>query len=136
MKTSIFVLAALIFFTSRASAQSDDDFDCSKPDDLPQMGLSFCAYQDFEAADLELNETWAEVRSKIRADETEIEEFKGWFDQALAAQRAWLGYRDAQCETEGFSFNGGSMQPMVMSTCKMRITEARTLELQKMIEQP
>ena len=134
MKYLIFLLVTLVF-ASQAFAQSDEEFDCSKPDDLPQMGLNFCADEDFEAADIKLNEIWVEVRYKIRANETEVEEFKGWFDIALTAQRQWLTYRDTQCDAEGFSFNGGSMQSMVVSGCKSRMTEARTQELRQMLEQ-
>ena len=113
-------------------ALAEDSFDCKKPDTLPQMGLSFCAYKDFEKADAALNAAWLKLRAMIRSDEAQISEFKGWFDKALAAQRSWLAYRDTQCEAEGFTFNGGSMQPMIVSICKTRLTEARTREVTQM----
>jgi uncharacterized protein YecT (DUF1311 family) len=118
---------------SAALAQDDPDIDCSKPDTLPQQGMNFCAYQDFEAEDAALNAVWSGVRTHLRAQEKEFEGWKGWFEIALKGQRAWLAYRDAQCEAEGKSAEGGSMQPMLVAGCLARLTKARTAELKDMI---
>jgi uncharacterized protein YecT (DUF1311 family) len=50
----------------------------------------------------------------------------------LQAQRAWLGYRDAQCAAQGSRYDGGTMQGMVVSDCKAKLTRARTAELKAM----
>ena len=126
----VFLPLAITMFATAALAE--DGFDCKKPDTLPQMRLSFCAYKDFEKADAALNVAWLKLRAMVRSSETKTPEFKGWFDKALTAQRSWLAYRDAQCEVEGFTFNGGSMQPMIVSICKTRLTEARTREVTQM----
>lgn len=133
MKRVIFVLTGLIF-ASQAFAQSDE-FDCQDLDNLPQAGLNFCADLDFEAADTKLNEVWLAVRDKVRAAEEESEDFTGWFDMILAGQRSWLTYRDNQCEAEGFAFSGGSMQAMVVAGCKSRLTQARTEDLESLLEE-
>ena len=59
----------------------------------------------------------------------------GHFATLLAAQRAWLKYRDAQCDLEGYQFRGGTMEPLLVATCRAGLTEARTKQLKDLIEQ-
>ena len=47
----------------------------------------------------------------------------------LAAQRAWLAYRDAECRVEGYEFRGGSAEGMAHAQCLADLTKARTKEL-------
>lgn len=134
----IFVLALLLAvpvfavpaFSRPASAQ---DFDCSNPEDLPQQGMNQCAHLDFEEADRALNGVWAMVRTNLRQQEAEYEGYDGWYDTVLKGQRAWIVYRDAQCEAEGKVAEGGSMQPMLVSGCLARLTRARTSELAELL---
>ena len=52
----------------------------------------------------------------------------------LAAQRAWLSYRDQQCQVEGFQMRGGTAAPMLESGCRARMTKLRTQELKDLVE--
>ena len=45
------------------------------------------------------------------------------------AQAAWRGYRDRACRAAGGQFEGGSLQPVVLLDCRLRLTRERTLEL-------
>ena len=47
----------------------------------------------------------------------------------LAAQRAWLTYRDAECTVQGYEFRGGSASPMAHAQCIAALTRARTAAL-------
>ncbi len=52
----------------------------------------------------------------------------------LAAQRAWLTYRDQHCLGASFYARGGSMAPMLVSGCKAALTEERTKQLKELAE--
>jgi uncharacterized protein YecT (DUF1311 family) len=45
------------------------------------------------------------------------------------AQRAWLGYRDQMCAFEGLGTTGGSMQPMILAACRVKLTNERAAHL-------
>ncbi|HEU4650144.1 MAG TPA: lysozyme inhibitor LprI family protein, partial [Croceibacterium sp.] len=60
----------------------------------------------------------------------------GHYETLLAAQRAWLAYRDAQCRSESFMARGGSMQPMLELQCKAYMTELRIQQLRLLIAGP
>lgn len=46
-----------------------------------------------------------------------------------SAQDAWTRYRDRACSGAGGQFEGGSLQPVVVLDCRMRLTRERTREL-------
>jgi uncharacterized protein YecT (DUF1311 family) len=84
--------------------------------------------------------TTAELRrcaaEALRAAE---EEMKRYLDAARAvarpaaalggAQEAWTRYRDEACRGAAGQFEGGSLQPVVMLDCRLRLTRERTREL-------
>lgn len=96
---------------------------------MTQYEMNVCAGQDFQAADGDLNATY----------QLAMNEWFGGRETAhgqalLAAQRAWLAYRDAHCSAEAALFEGGSMQPMIYSFCLAELTRARTETLRSYAE--
>jgi uncharacterized protein YecT (DUF1311 family) len=132
------ILASMMLFSgvASASAQEDPQVDCN--DAQNQMDMNYCAAQDFEKADRQLNVVYKKAVASQAAidkdaeDETDPALF-GAVKALKKAQRAWIDYRDGQCEGEGFQAAGGSMQPMLISGCKARLTGARTKELNDLI---
>jgi uncharacterized protein YecT (DUF1311 family) len=51
------------------------------------------------------------------------------------AQRAWIAYRDAACESEAATFYGGTLQPLIVTTCHEQMTADRSLALRQISEQ-
>ncbi|MEA3011732.1 MAG: hypothetical protein QOD42_277 [Sphingomonadales bacterium] len=96
-----------------------------------QMELTACAQQDFERADAELNRLWREIIEGAReTDRTPgngrtAEDNRSEAAILRRAQRAWLAYRDAQCEYEGLGNRGGSLEPMDVNLCLARLTRER-----------
>lgn len=138
MKRAAFTLgiAVLLGFAARSHAQ---DWNCDEPGNLPQQGMNMCAYEDWQRADRALNIAWSKVRAHMKStDETTREyypEQANGEENLLKAQRAWINYRDGHCETEGASFTGGSMQPLIVNSCKASMTRKRTEELLLLMEE-
>ena len=108
-----------------------------------QQDMNICAYRDFLIADAALNAQWKVTRAKMKARDAGWESYKpdydtrpGWFASLLEAQRAWLTYRDAQCRVDGYTARGGSLEPLLVSTCKTALTKARTQDLKYLAESP
>lgn len=119
----------ILFALALAASQAAPD--CG---DLPtQREMNACAAKQFSDADAELNERWKDALAYMRA----IDRSPGNppaagpsnGDTLLAAQRAWLAYRDAHCLTTAHYARGGSMEPMVISLCKAGLTRERTAQL-------
>ena len=104
------------------------------PDAETQLAMNMCAEIDFERADAALNAAWREAIAAARAADREIDRQSDQRPTEEAklreAQRAWLVFRDAQCTVEGYEeARGGSMEPMVYSGCRARLTRERTAQL-------
>jgi uncharacterized protein YecT (DUF1311 family) len=102
------------------------------------MDMNYCAGQDFEKADAELNSVYkqaVESQKQVDKDSAEINPAYVGAVQALRkAQRAWIDYRDGHCEGVGYEAVGGSMQPMLIAGCKAGLTQTRTKELNDLIK--
>jgi uncharacterized protein YecT (DUF1311 family) len=127
-----FGFALPLVLAAAAPTAAEDNIDCSNA--IAQAEMNICAEQDFEAADAELNAVWKDARKAAKEMDADLsDELKGADKALLAAQRAWIGYRDAQCELEGFQARGGTMEPQLVATCKAYTTRARTKELKEFI---
>ena len=128
----------LLLLLSAGSVHAQD-WDCTKSGDLPQQGMNWCAYQDWQAADRALNVAWGKVRKHMKGiDETNREyypDLANGEESLLKAQRAWIDYRDGHCEAEGAPFTGGSIQPLIINSCKASVTRERTEELLHLMEE-
>ncbi len=114
------------------SVFAGDEPDCENGS---QMELNICAYRDFEKADMELNMIWPKAKKFAADGDADLEgNLKGYGKALLASQRGWLAYRDGNCEVYGFQARGGSMESMLVSGCKARMTKERVKELREMIE--
>lgn len=115
--------SALFLFASPAAAQAPD---CAEAQ--TQMDLNHCADREFHKADAALNQTYA--RLKARTAEP------GSLKRLVDAEKAWLAYRDRECDFETEDSIGGSIRPMEMAACYRDKTIARTAELKRQIECP
>ena len=101
-----------------------------------QVELTFCAEQDWIAADEELNAAYKAAMAAMR----EIDASLGLGDKAAEgflrqAQRDWVSFRDNACAAEAYPMHGGSAEPMVIYACRARLTQERTLGLYYLTEQ-
>jgi uncharacterized protein YecT (DUF1311 family) len=110
-------LAALIALGAPAAAE---EIDCTDPQ--TQTLLNLCAAADHDAADERLNGLYAKVRERLAGDERKLGLLR-------EAQRAWIGYRDAECAFQASTVEGGSAQPMVTSQCLADQTTRRAADL-------
>ena len=95
--------------------------------DASQQAMNACAGAAYQRADTALNAQWAGVM-KIYGDDAEAKTL------LLDSQRAWLKYRDGQCQMAAFDSRGGSIWPLMNSLCLAEMTRARTAELKALIE--
>jgi len=130
------ILAGIVLLTSAPTLAQDEDWDCSKGDNLPQQPRNLCAKRDFERADEALNVLWPMVRDYMRqVDSREEEKMKGAEAALLKAQRGWIDYRDGHCETTGFYARGGTLEPLLVFSCKTELTRDRTEELLRLMQE-
>ena len=136
MKTAamLFALCGCVLLTDApASGEVAPEVDCDNA--MTQRDMNMCAAKDYQEADQALNLQWTETRKVVAERDAQLDPAdRGGAKALLAAQRAWISYRDGQCEASGYSAYGGSMQPMLISSCRATMTRARTQELRSLAE--
>lgn len=135
------MIAAIILPLLAQSAEPPvPEWNCADPQ--VQQEMNWCAGQEYDAADAALNAQWkitADVMKKRDVEWAEIgspDQRPGFFKSLLEAQRGWLRYRDAHCRVDGYTARGGSLEPLLVATCKTRLTRLRTAELKELVEVP
>jgi uncharacterized protein YecT (DUF1311 family) len=125
MTISLRLAALLCLLGAPATAQ---EVDCANA--MAQQELNICAEQDWQKADKDLNITYNEVMAEMKAmDEGMPEELQGAEAALRKAQRAWVAFRDANCEAAGFEMRGGSAEALLVYGCLRQMTVDRTKEL-------
>ncbi len=113
------IAATLLLFSLLASHGAlAQDIDCDNA--LDQASMNFCADRDFKAFDEKLNETYVALEKNVS---------KEGLDKLKKAQRAWVAYRDAQCDFDTAGTEGASVNPMVVALCRDALTQAQTKQL-------
>lgn len=119
-------------------AAQDPQWNCANPQ--AQQEMNYCAAQDAERADAELNTVYRTAIADAQAADREYAQMDpggaaahrgepGEEATLREAQRAWVAFRDAHCRMQSFEARGGSMQPMLDGGCRATLTRARTAEL-------
>lgn len=106
---------------------------CADPPD--QASADGCAGDASRRADAAMNVQW---RITLAAERQRDKDYAGvprgdtrpsYADALLAAQRAWLKFRDSECEVEAYAVRGGSLEPQIAAECEERLTKNRNKQL-------
>ncbi len=90
------------------------------------FNMSECVSAEAEFQDARLNSAYKKVLSGLPGDQK----------TALRnTQRSWIKYRDEKCELAGRRYDGGTIQPVIVTDCVMQMTAERSKELEGMIEE-
>ncbi|WP_460152191.1 lysozyme inhibitor LprI family protein [Pseudomonas sp. S2_B07] len=111
MYSRFFLALAPVLFTSMAFA-----VDCDNATD--QATMNQCAAQQNAAADKELNALYQQITTRLQAEPERKKLLVG-------AQRAWVAFRDAECKFSASGVEGGSVYPLIYSSCTTDLTKAR-----------
>lgn len=89
-----------------------------------QTALNDCQGALFAQADAELNALYGQMTARLAADpDTKT--------RLTTAQRAWLAYRDAECDFAASGVAGGSVAPLIRARCLTDLTRARSADFRR-----
>jgi uncharacterized protein YecT (DUF1311 family) len=107
--------ALLLFLVLTAPALA---LDCARQE--TEGDARACSGQRLQMADHRLNSAYGTLMKRLGDNQKAM---------LKASEKAWIGYRDAQCKLVASGVDGGSAQPMVTANCLGDMTEARLKEL-------
>ena len=82
-----------------------------------------CFEDEFDRQDAHLHEAWK--AALLRAPRTS-------HPALIAAQRRWISKRDPFCKTRSDDYAGGSIVPVIYSSCRVELTIRRTIWLENL----
>ncbi|MEO6301332.1 MAG: lysozyme inhibitor LprI family protein [Paracoccaceae bacterium] len=130
----MFVRISLITLALWPMAAPAQDVDCANTE--TQVEMTYCAEQDWKAADADLNDAYKVAMKAMKDVDSNLDAAdQGAVENLRDAQRAWITFRDAACAAEGYSMHGGSAEPMAIYSCRARLTEERTTDLGYLTEE-
>lgn len=113
MKKYYFIAALLLFFSNIALAQT-------------QSEMNATAYAKYKKADAELNKVYKQLMAVLDKKEKSL---------LIQAEKDWIKYRDSHCKFEAAQYEGGSIQPLIYSTCLEELTRKRVAEIKASIKE-
>ena len=99
-------------------------------DAVSTVEIRECLNRQYTKADAELNVVWKKVMAHVAdADYLPAKERKVWKEELLEAQRAWITFKEHDCDAVGFEWFGGSGAGGAVLSCLIGHTTARTTSL-------
>ncbi len=91
---------------------------------MTTSGSIACIARELSIWDNELNTHYHALRTEWAAND--------WSSRADAlqeAQRAWITYRDLECDQQSLEFEGGTLARVIRISCRMELTAERAMAL-------
>lgn len=95
---------------------------CNNPQTQGEMNA--CAGLSYQQADKRLNQVYQQLVPKLSAARRQ---------KLTSAQQTWIKFRDSNCAFQRSEVEGGSMAPMMYSSCLAEMTKQRTQQLEEYI---
>ena len=111
------LLVALSLFVGATALTAQAADGCDAPG-LSQAELNECYGNAYKKADAELNVLYRQITARLKDN-------KATTELLVAAQRAWVAFRDAECDFSASGVSGGSAHGMILAICLDRLTGKR-----------
>lgn len=96
---------------------------CNNPQN--QVQINECSRLSYQNADKKLNIAYQQLLPKLDRSRKQ---------KLIAAQQAWIKFRDTTCEFERSEYEGGSIAPTIYFACLENTTNDRTQQLQEYLK--
>ncbi|CAN7390858.1 MULTISPECIES: lysozyme inhibitor LprI family protein [Ensifer] len=114
MRFPALMFATLVGLVGLAPAAWADD--CANASD--QATMNECADKSLKASDTELNTLYKQIEARLKDDQDTTK-------LLIAAQKAWIAFRDAECDFSAAGVTGGTAYPMIVLLCRDNLTQNR-----------
>ncbi len=93
------------------------------------LELNECAARAQKAVEQTLNQTYQQALKALQQPDTETEKFSATRQRLVEAQRAWMKFREADCEAVYLQYVSGSIRNLMFIGCMQKHAERRIDDL-------
>lgn len=112
---------------SAALAGPAHALDCAQANTT--LELNECAARGQKAVEHTLNQTYQQALRSLQQPDTETEKFSATRQKLIEAQRAWVKFREADCEAVYLQYLSGSIRNLMFIGCMQKHAERRIDDL-------
>lgn len=112
LKTGLITLG----FGLMTSASFVQAADCDSMTD--QNAMNQCISNEYKNSDAELNKLYNEISHRLKDGADTLQALRN-------TQRAWISFRDAECDFTTINARGSSIHSMLITSCRNELTQAR-----------
>lgn len=109
-----------------------------EPEGQTTVGMMFCTGDEADAWDVLLNVEYQRAqrtaKNMDRLDAEDFPEFAVRSTDLLAAQRAWIAFRDANCAAAYGFYGAGTMRQIMGANCRLYMTAERMIALREIYD--
>lgn len=98
--------------------------DCLDKSDGITLRMRECNGEELRRQDGQLNSLYRELSAKSTPEARAA---------LVRTQRAWIAFRDAECEYEGEQHSGGTLEAIVIGGCHVEMTAQRVMQLRRYV---
>ena len=109
-------------------AQSALAIDCDKA--VNTLETNECASQEQKRFEIKLNQVYQGVLKELEQPDTESENYSDMKRTLLAAQRAWVKFRQADCDSIYSRNASGTIRNVMYISCMQKHAEERIKQLE------
>ena len=113
IKKHLFIVLVLLCFCNNSFAQT-------------QVEMNETANTNYRKADAKLNKVYKQLMAMLDKNEKPL---------LIQAEKDWVKFRDSHCKFEASQYEGGSIQPLIYSTCLEDLTKKRIAEINASIKE-
>lgn len=117
MKRALIAVVLLLLLTA-TSGPAMAQPNCQDPETQSEMNQ--CSALELERADRQINATYADLRARLSPERREL---------LKQAQLSWIRFKEQKCDLESLHSEGGSIQPLLINMCLVKMTQERNEEL-------
>ncbi|MNQ64874.1 hypothetical protein D3C85_793140 [compost metagenome] len=111
-KKNYFIALLFIYFCNHSFAQT-------------QLEMNETANSQYKKADAELNKVYKQLMNILDKNEKPL---------LIQAEKDWIKFRDSHCKFEASQYEGGSIKPLIYSTCLEELTRKRIAAIKASIK--
>jgi uncharacterized protein YecT (DUF1311 family) len=122
MKQLVFALITIAGGTSAVA------LDCKTA--MTTLEVNECASIEQRKVEARLNETYQRVIQSLDQPDTDLEKFSQMKSRLMTAQRAWVKFREADCQAVYTYYQAGTIRAIMFTGCMKSHAENRIKDLQ------
>lgn len=116
-----------LFLSIGIYAEETTEIDCKKA--ISTADVVQCIAIELDKTEAKLNQAYQRLVKQLTQPDTAQDNYTEYRNKLLKAQRAWIKFREADCDTQYTMHKSGTIRNAIYLSCKQQRAEQKIKEL-------